>query len=97
MSYNIPAKLDAILCNQHVLVIDARAGFVQHMPDRSFLVNNFANFPDVQVNKKSLFYPVFGGVSLQQHLLSNKHRHTECAGTVLTIFLHSAFISGQVF
>ena len=49
LSCNMPAKLDAILCDQHVLVIIAYMGFIQHMPDKSFLVNNLANFPDVRV------------------------------------------------
>ena len=28
------------------------AGFIQHLPDRVFLVNNFADFQDVRVKKK---------------------------------------------
>ena len=52
LSCNTPLKLDAIMCDQHALVIIACAGFVQHMPDKSFLVNNFADFPDVQAKKK---------------------------------------------
>ena len=43
---NMPTKVDAILCNQHALVINACVGFTQHTPDTSFLVN-FADFPNV--------------------------------------------------
>ena len=68
LSCNTPMKLDVILCDQHAFVINARADFIQHMPDKSFLVNNFADFLNVRV-KKSRFCPVVGGVSLQQHLL----------------------------
>ena len=57
----MPAKINAILCNQHALVMIASAGFIQHTPDKRFLVNNFADFPDVWV-KKSRFCPVGGGV-----------------------------------
>ena len=43
------------------------------MPDRGFLANDFADFPDVWVKqkkkKKSKIRPVVGDVSLQQHLL----------------------------
>ena len=63
-------KLDAILWDQHALVINTRAGFLHHTPDKSYLVNNFADFPDVGL-KKSRFRPVVCGVSLQQHLLFN--------------------------
>ena len=54
LSCNTPAKLGTILCDQHALVINACAGFIQHTPDKAFLVNNFADFPDVQVKKKIL-------------------------------------------
>ena len=54
-------KLDLILCEQHALVINGHAGFIQHTPDKSFLFNNFADFLDVQV-KKSRFRQVVGGV-----------------------------------
>ena len=36
LSCNTPAKLDAILCDQHALVINALAGFIQQTPDRVF-------------------------------------------------------------
>ena len=43
----MPVKLVTILCDQHVLVVIAPTGFIQHTPDKNFLANNFANFPDV--------------------------------------------------
>ena len=46
---NTPAKLEAILCDQHALVLTVHAGFIQHTPDKSFLLNNFVDFPDVAV------------------------------------------------
>ena len=51
LSCNTPAKLDAILCYQHALVINACMGFIQHVP-ASFLVNNFAVFLDVPVKNQ---------------------------------------------
>ena len=37
------------LCNQHALVITVGAGFIQHTPDKSLLVNKSADFLDVRV------------------------------------------------
>ena len=47
LSCHTPTKLDAILCNQHAFVIIERADFIQHMPDKSFLINDVADFLDV--------------------------------------------------
>ena len=44
----VPAKFVAILCDQHVLVINGHAVHIAYAW-QSFLVNNFADFPDVQV------------------------------------------------
>ena len=33
-TYPPPTKLDAILCDQHALVINARVGFIHHKPGR---------------------------------------------------------------
>ena len=54
-------KLDAILCNHHALALNARVGFIQHTSDKSFLVNNFADLPDVQVQTLR-FHPVIGAI-----------------------------------
>ena len=69
MPCNMRVKLDAILCNQHALVINVLVGFMQHRPDKSFLVNNSAAFTDVW-EKKSTFCLVAGGVWNYQHLLN---------------------------
>ena len=58
LSCNMPVKLDAILCDYPGRVV--RTGFIQHTPDKSVLVNNFADLPDVRVNI-STFRPVVGG------------------------------------
>ena len=47
--------------NGNALGITAHARFIQDTPDKSFLVNYFADFQDVPV-KKSKFHPVDGGV-----------------------------------
>ena len=36
LSYNMPAKLNAILCNQVVFIINVCVGFIHCMPDRVF-------------------------------------------------------------
>ena len=38
------SKLDAIVCNQHALVIIMCVSFEQHTPDKNCLVNGFADF-----------------------------------------------------
>ena len=48
LSCNTPAKLDAVLGNQHVLVINANVSYAWW----SFLVNNFSGVPDVQVKNQ---------------------------------------------
>ena len=78
----IPAKLDAILCDHHELNV-GRVSFYSIYTWQNFLVNNFADFPDVQV-KKSRFCQVVGGVSLQQHLLLDGF----CQGSELQYVTH---------
>ena len=51
LSCNTLTKLDAIQCDQHALVIIVRTRFIQHTPDKSFLLNNFADFLDMTAKK----------------------------------------------
>ena len=37
-------ELDAVLCKQQALVKIVHPDFIQHAPDKSFLVDNFAYF-----------------------------------------------------
>ena len=52
LSCNMPCEFDANLYDQHALVIIACMDFIQHRHDKSFLVDNFNDFPDVLVKKK---------------------------------------------
>ena len=71
-SCNTPAKLDAILCDQYALAINAPVDFIQHTPDRVFLLTTLLISQIVRVQKiKILFTHWWHFESLQQHRLSS--------------------------
>ena len=57
LSCSMPGKLGTILCYQHELGLIACTDIIQHMPDTSFFVKNFPDFPGVR-EKRSRFCPV---------------------------------------
>ena len=63
-------EICAGIYNKCMLIAQESIKFCRRIVWQSFLVNNFADFPDVVQVKNQDFVTVFVGLSLQQHLLS---------------------------